>query len=165
MPPMTGGRQPPALGPRGEGWVVAQFVLFAAIAMAGLDASREGWSSPGPVANVLGLALMVVGGVLAAWGAWGLRASFSPFPRPVKGAALVQTGAYRSIRHPIYSGVVLAGLGWGLCSGSPLVVVLTGVLWALFDLKSRREELWLAEVLPGYADYRARTSRFIPGVY
>ena len=114
---MTGGRQPPALGPRGEGWVVAQFVLFAAIAMAGLDATREGWSSPSSITDVLGLAAVVVGSALAAWGAWGLRASFSPFPRPVEGAALVQTGAYRLIRHPIYSGVVLAGLGWGLSSG------------------------------------------------
>ena len=162
---MTGGRRLPALGPRGEGWVAAQFVLFAAIALAGLDATREGWTSPGPVANALGLAAIVAGCSLAAWGAWGLRASFSPFPRPIDGAALVQTGAYRFIRHPIYSGVVLAGLGWGLSSGSPLVVVLTAALFVLFDLKSRREELWLEEVLPGYAEYRARTRQFIPGLY
>jgi protein-S-isoprenylcysteine O-methyltransferase Ste14 len=162
---MSSGRQPPALGPRGEGWVVAQFALFAAIALAGLDAAREGWASVGPVANALGLAAIVAGCALAAWGGWSLRASFSPFPRPIAGAALVQTGAYRLVRHPIYSGVVLAGLGWGVSTGSPLVVVLTGVLFVLFDLKSRREEVWLEEVLPGYPAYRARTRRFVAWLY
>jgi len=163
---MTTGRQPPALGPRGEGWVVAQLVLFAAIAMAGLsDASAQGGALWGPATNALGYVGMVLGCALAAWGGWDLRASLSPFPRPTAGAALVQDGAYRLIRHPIYSGVVLAALGWGVVNGSAVSILLAGALFVLFDLKSRREELWLEEVLPGYPAYRARTKRFIPWLY
>jgi len=39
------------------------------------------------------------------------------------------------------------------------------VALGFFDLKSRREERWLEERYPGYAAYRARTRRLIPGLY
>jgi protein-S-isoprenylcysteine O-methyltransferase Ste14 len=34
-----------------------------------------------------------------------------------------------------------------------------------FDLKSRREEIWLAEQFPDYAAYKARTRRLLPWLY
>ena len=157
----------PALGPRGEGWVAAQLVLFAAIAGAGIRdmAGRgpgEGWPL---VASVAGLAGIVVGGLVAARGLWDLRYSLTPFPRPVAGAPLVESGAYRLIRHPIYSGLVLGGLGWGLATGSLLAIGGAGLLFLLFAGKSRREEAWLAAAHPGYRGYQARTKRLIPWVY
>ena len=33
-----------------------------------------------------------------------------------------------------------------------------------FELKSRREEAWLMERVPSYADYRAKTRRLIPWI-
>jgi protein-S-isoprenylcysteine O-methyltransferase Ste14 len=42
----------------------------------------------------------------------------------------------------------------------------TALLAVLFDLKARREEAWLIERFPEYADYRARTPRrFVPWLY
>ena len=156
-----------ALGPRGEGWVIAQFVLFGAIAWLGYaDLRAHGPANPwGPIATAAGLAGILAGGFVAVRGVWELRASFSPFPRPLDGAALVESGVYRLIRHPIYSGLVLAALGWGLFASSPLTIAAGGVLLLLFAGKSRREEAWLAEAHPGYADYQRRTRRMIPWVY
>jgi protein-S-isoprenylcysteine O-methyltransferase Ste14 len=34
-----------------------------------------------------------------------------------------------------------------------------------FSLKSRREEIWLAERYSGYAEYRTRTRRPMPWIY
>ena len=48
---------------------------------------------------------------------------------------------------------------------SPIALLLAAVLLGFFDLKSRREELWLADRYPGYAAYRGRTRRLIPGLY
>lgn len=157
----------PALGPRGEGWVAAQVVLFAVIAGTGGWAVADGeasraWPSPAFLAGVVGIA---AGGVLALRGVWDLRVSLSPFPRPVKGAQLVETGAYRLIRHPIYSGLVLAALGWGSATSSVPALASTGLLFLLFVGKSRREEAWLAAEHPGYRDYQARTKRLIPWLY
>ena len=40
-----------------------------------------------------------------------------------------------------------------------------GVLLVFFDLKSRREEVWLAEQFTDYEAYRSRTRKLVPWVY
>ena len=157
----------PALGPRGEGWVVAQFVLFAVIAVAGLrdlfgHRSLTPW---GPAVVVVGITAILVGCGLAARGIWDLRYHLSPFPRPIAGAPLVESGAYRLIRHPIYSGLALAAIGWGLVAGSTLAIAAAGLLFLLFAGKSRREEAWLVAIHPEYRAYQRRTKRLIPWIY
>ncbi|HXR27757.1 MAG TPA: isoprenylcysteine carboxylmethyltransferase family protein [Candidatus Baltobacteraceae bacterium] len=147
--------------------MVAQLILFVVIAALGLrDLLAHGTADPwGPVATGVGLVGIVVGGLVALRGIWDLRASLSPFPRPVAGAPLVDTGAYRLIRHPIYSGLVLAAVGWGLLAGSPLTLLAAGALFLLFAGKSRREEAWLLAAHPAYAAYQRRTKRLVPWVY
>ena len=164
---MTVSSRLPSLGPRGEGWVIAQFVLFLAIGALGIfDLQRHGWANPwGLPAIGLGLAQMVAGAYISARGVSDLRPSLSPFPRPLDGVPLIDTGAYRLIRHPIYAGLVLAALGWGLATGSLAAILGAGSLLLLFDGKSRREEAWLVSAHPGYAAYKRRTRRFIPWIY
>lgn len=154
----------PALGPRGEGWVAAQLVLFAAIGLAGVASVLAGGSAPAPLVGA-GVVAVAGGLLVVGWGATSLGANLTPFPRPRPSAILVDRGAYRYVRHPIYSGLVLAALGWSLATSAPLALVPTVLLGLLFEAKSRREEAWLLERLPGYAAYRARTAKFVPGVY
>lgn len=151
----------PALGPRGEGWVVLQVVLLALVAAAGVLGPR--W--PGswdrltwglvPVFG-LGGAVLVIDGFVR------LGAQLTPFPKPVEGGELKENGAYRMVRHPIYGGVLLLGLGYSFAS-SPLALIPTAVLGLLFEGKRHREEAWLVEHDPAYEDYRWRVRRrFIP---
>jgi protein-S-isoprenylcysteine O-methyltransferase Ste14 len=157
----------PALGPRGEGWVVGQVVLFTMIAAAGLrDLVGHGSVTPwGQAVSVIGIVVIVVGCGVAGRGIWDLRSGLSPFPRPIAGAPLVESGAYRLIRHPIYSGLVLGAIGWGLVAGSILAIATTSLLFLLFAGKSRREEAGLAAVHPEYGAYQRRTRRLIPWIY
>jgi protein-S-isoprenylcysteine O-methyltransferase Ste14 len=157
----------PALGPRGEGWVIAQFLLFAIIAAAGLrDLSGHRSLTPwGSTVSAVGITAIVVGCGVAARGIWDLRYGASPFPRPIAGAPLVESGAYRLIRHPIYSGLVVAAIGWGVVAGSTLAIVAAGLLFLLFVGKSRREEAWLVAIHPEYRAYQRRTKRLIPWIY
>ncbi len=147
--------------------MAAQLVLFVAIGGAGLAAwlGQSAGTSWGVLAAGAGVLAIVAGGVLAVRGVRDLRTSLSPFPRPIAGAPLVESGAYRLIRHPIYSGLVLSAIGWGLVTGSIPALVLAGLLFLLFAGKSRREEAWLIEAHPGYAAYRRRTKRLIPWIY
>lgn len=119
----------------------------------------------GPAVSVIGIVAILVGGGVAARGIWDLRSSLSPFPRPIAGAPLVESGAYRLIRHPIYSGLILAAIGWGLVTGSTLVFATAGLLFLLFAGKSRREEAWLVAIHPEYGAYQQRTKRLIPWIY
>jgi len=151
----------PDLGSRGQGWVLLQLVLMAFIALAGA-ASSVAAGPAGTVLIVAGGTSIVTGGVMAYLGSRALGRSFTPDPRPLERAQLVETGIYASVRHPIYGGVTLGALGWGLLNGSPLAIALSGVLLLVFYLKSIREEAWLVERYPAYADYRRRTGRFFP---
>ena len=154
----------PDLGPRGEGWFGAQVVLFAAIAAAGaLPPALAG--SAAAIGIVAGLALIGCGGILSLRGVLDLRDNLTPFPKPLDTADLVETGAYRYARHPIYGGLILGACGWGLLRASPLALLGALVLAGFFSLKSRREEIWLAEKYPDYPAYRSRTRRLIPWVY
>jgi protein-S-isoprenylcysteine O-methyltransferase Ste14 len=154
----------PNLGPRGEGWVVAQVVLLAAAGLAGfVDPQRAAsWGNP---AGVVGGVVSVAGLVIVGAAYRAIRSSFSPFPRPVAGGSLVESGIYGRIRHPMYVGVVLVAFGWSLVTGSILALAFATGLAALFDAKARREESWLTASHPAYRAYRSRTRRFIPGIY
>ena len=157
----------PDLGRRGEGWVLVQLALLAGIGLAGLTALQGADWSSGPRILGAGLgALAIAGGAFVAFrGVLDLGGSMSPFPRPTGENRLIDTGTYRYVRHPIYSALVLAGVGWGLLSASLIAVALSLLLLVWFDLKARREESWLAARHPGYAAYRVRTKKFVPFVY
>ncbi|MFI5254433.1 MAG: methyltransferase family protein [Candidatus Limnocylindrales bacterium] len=151
----------PDLGRDGQGWVVLQMLCIAAIAVAG--AVGPAWvGALRIIVGALGIALIGAGWVLGIVGWRALGTAFSPNPRPVSGGQLVVTGIYARVRHPIYGGLILAAMGWGLSTASLPALGLAAVLAAIFLLKSVREEAWLLERYPGYAAYRRRTNRFLP---
>ena len=139
--------------------VAAQFLLIALLAspLAGL--------APESARGALGLVLIGGGVSLALWAAAAMRASrFSVFPEPREGAALIERGPYRLVRHPMYAAVLLAGLGATLAHAERLhwlwLLLLVVVLW----LKIRREEAALLARWPDYADYRRRVRALVPGL-
>jgi protein-S-isoprenylcysteine O-methyltransferase Ste14 len=155
----------PALGPRGEGWVALQIVLLPLVALSGVV---TGGSLQGPLASLAvltGVALMTGGAVLLGKGLLDLGRNLTPVPRPRADAQLVETGIYSLVRHPIYGGIILTAFGWALVATSLLTLLLALLLAAFFDLKSRREEVWLSDHYVGYRTYITRTRRFIPRVY
>ena len=154
----------PDLGRRGEGWFLLQILLFVAIAASG--AAGPAWGGwPRPAAIGLGVVLIGCGGVLSLRGVFDLRENLTPFPKPLPGARLVESGSYGLVRHPIYGGLILGAVGWGLFTASPLALLGAMALTVFFDLKSRREELWLSEQFEDYGAYRSRTRRLLPWIY
>jgi protein-S-isoprenylcysteine O-methyltransferase Ste14 len=151
------------MGPRGEGWVAIQFVVLGTIAAAGL--LGPAWDGMARIAtSLIGLGLLAAGLVLAVRGLRDLSDALTPLPYPRDEAELVQTGVYARVRHPIYGGLIVGAFGWGCLTASPVAVVLAVVLLGFFQLKSRREEIWLVQKFPGYPAYRERTRRLIPWI-
>lgn len=155
----------PSLGPRGEGWLLLQTLLLVAIAVAAMASPLAVDGSTEQIARMVGLVGIVGGLIVFGLGIATLGSSLSPLPKPLASAELVERGIYRLIRHPIYTGLVLAGLGGSIYSVSPLALLFTVVLAVVLDLKARREEIWLGQQYAGYAGYVTRTKKFIPGVY
>ena len=78
---------------------------------------------------------------------------------------MAETGPYRWVRHPLYLGLIVAGLGTASSRTSLVSLAATIGLAIVLDLKRRREEAWLVERFPGYEAYRRRTKALIPFVY
>ncbi len=144
---------------RGTGWalVAAQFVLLGRIAIEVARAQRV----PRPTLALGGL-FAALGGALAALASSSLGRRLRAHPAPPEDAVLRTDGAYGAVRHPIYSGLLLAGLGGVLIARTAGAASALGALALLFDVKSRLEERLLRERFPEYADYAARVPRFIP---
>ena len=156
----------PSLGPRGVGWVLLQGILLVVVGAAGFRgiASDElpAWSGPVRItSSAIALALMAAGLIQAWRGGRDLGSNLTPLPKPGEGAHLVETGIYRRVRHPIYGGLMLLGVGWALLAAWPLALGLAALLIPLFWLKSSLEERWLEQRFPTYREYRRRTRRFI----
>jgi protein-S-isoprenylcysteine O-methyltransferase Ste14 len=154
----------PALGPRGEGWVLAQSPLLVIVVAAGWFLGPD-WSGPLRIVGVVaGIPLMVGGVGLIVRAMANLGGAMTPMPRPVDDGQLVVTGAFALVRHPIYSGIIAFAFGWALVRASVMAILWAAVLAGFFYLKSAREETWLETRYPGYAAYRSRTPRFIPWI-
>jgi protein-S-isoprenylcysteine O-methyltransferase Ste14 len=65
----------------------------------------------------------------------------------------------------MYGGGLALALGWALYVRGWLTLGYVGVLFAFLDVKSRREERWLAERFPAYVTYQQRVRKLIPFVY
>jgi protein-S-isoprenylcysteine O-methyltransferase Ste14 len=155
----------PALGPNGEGWFLLQVLFMLAILLAGLFAGSQ-WSGGLRFAAAVAGSVLILAGIFLGWfGIRDLDRSMSPLPRPRATAVLIQDGVYRQLRHPIYAALMLIAIGWSLLMASFLALGLAIALALVLDLKARREEIWLRDRYPGYAEYSLRTKRFVPGLY
>ena len=117
-----------------------------------------------PAVAVIGLLLCAGGIAFAVWARTAIGANWG-MPMTLKhGHELVTTGPYAYVRHPIYSGVLLAMLGSVLVISMLWAVVL--LLNALqFIYAARKEEQLMLKSFPAqYAAYMQRTKMLIPFV-
>jgi protein-S-isoprenylcysteine O-methyltransferase Ste14 len=78
---------------------------------------------------------------------------------------LIQRGPYRYIRHPIYTGLVLALLGSGLAAGRVHGLLAFALGFIVLWLKSRKEERWMAQEFgERYAAYKRSSWALVPFV-
>lgn len=144
---------------RGGWWVVTQSILmFATVMLAVMYPSR--FSNPPIIA--LGFALFAIGGYFGIAGVLVLGKNRTPFPQPREGSQLIQHGIYARTRHPLYTSVMLASLGWGMIWQSVASFIAALTLIPFFYAKVRREEISLRQTFPGYADYARSVPRFLP---
>jgi protein-S-isoprenylcysteine O-methyltransferase Ste14 len=80
---------------------------------------------------------------------------------------VIDTGPYRYVRHPSYTGLLLIYIGFGLALGNWIsLLVLIIPIYAAFLYRIHVEETALAEALgEPYRNYMKKTKRLIPMVY
>lgn len=120
--------------------------------------------STGVVTGAIGIALCALGIGLAIWARaclgrnWGTPMSRKEDPDLVTG------GPYAVIRHPIYTGLLLAMIGSVLGKNPFWVLLLPTAAYLIYS--ARREETLMAELFPDrYPAYRRRTKMLVPFLF
>ena len=150
----------------GIGFVVVQAVLLGILFFGPSHLNSDaGIVTSNGLLLWLGYGTFILGTVIALMAAINLGKNLTPLPRPKENAVLIQVGLYRFVRHPIYFGVIVLSIGWGLIQQSTLVWMYVLIIAIFFDIKSRKEEQWLQAKFSTYADYQGRVRKLIPWVY
>ncbi len=148
-------------------------LLWGAIALAvglGLFARRLWWAHiPGDLRMLFVVALVVVvSGIALRWWAIVVLGRFFTADLAVQpGQTLVQAGPYKWLRHPSYTGLLLAFVGCGLsmCNWVSLIAVVVPITAAILHRIHVEEKMLTQQFGEAYAAYRKTTKRLLPGVY
>jgi len=118
---------------------------------------------PTMIAYWLGLIMLAVGIAFAVWARHDLGRNWIGTVTVKQDHELIRSGPYRLVRHPIYTGLLLAILGTAVAFGEWRGLLAFGLLTGSLLLKLRIEERFMGESFPDeYARYRAEVPALIP---
>ncbi len=147
--------------------LMAISVSFPVVIVAGLD-HRYGWTAPFPTwAVIAGFILIAAGYGLASW-ALAENSFFSGVVRIQKdrGHSVCDTGPYRIVRHPGYTGSLIPLAGIVLALSSIWTIIPAVIALVITIIRTALEDRTLQEELPGYSEYAQRVRyRLFPGIY
>jgi protein-S-isoprenylcysteine O-methyltransferase Ste14 len=113
----------------------------------------------------VGTALTYVGVAIAIWARVALGSNWSARVMVKEGHELVRSGPYAYVRHPIYTGLLLAITGTTLIIGEWRGVIAIIIVTVAHSLKAKREEAAMnAEFGETYQQYRKTTGFLFPGL-
>ncbi|MGA8144812.1 MAG: isoprenylcysteine carboxylmethyltransferase family protein [Candidatus Acidiferrales bacterium] len=112
---------------------------------------------------MLGALLTVAGVTFAIWARRHIGKNWSGEVTIRQEHELIRTGPYARIRHPIYTGLLLAVAGTAIVIGEYRALVAFALIFIGFTAKAKREESLLAkEFGPALDEHRRRTGFFLP---
>lgn len=143
---------------RGRLLVGAQFLLIALIAFG--PGTRLWTSSPWLTILSVGLVVSGISVLVPAFAQLGSALTANPVPKA--DAHLRTSGIYARVRHPIYTGLLLSGLGVAIWRASTVSIFAFFALFVLLNFKARWEEGLLRAKYEGYLSYMRQVPRFLP---
>ena len=139
--------------------VVVAIALLRLGVLRGNHLNTEAWRAG------LGLALFALGLGSAIWARVNLGRNWgTPMTQKVE-PELVTSGPYHLVRHPIYSGILLAGVGTAVALSWQWLIVV-GLAGGYFVYAATVEERYLAEQFPDtYPAYKRATKMLLPLIF
>jgi protein-S-isoprenylcysteine O-methyltransferase Ste14 len=159
-----------AVRKRSSNWLVTTLMAFALVGLFLLlryaSTLRSGnivlWHRTLPFA-VLSVGIVLVGLFVLIWARRALGSSWSATPGNGENQQIVQSGPYKRIRHPMYTGFLTMVLGSAMAYGHLFGVLILAVFILGFCAKAMLEESILKRSIGRtYEEYRRKTKAFIP---
>lgn len=141
--------------------VISAYLAKAAVPHLALRIPGEPWAGFG------GLALAWAGAVIRYRAIAELGDSYRTTVDVEDGQTVIDSGPYRTVRHPSYAGLLLIAAGFGLASHTwPGLVICVALPLSAMLQRIHVEEAELVKVIGDpYRAYRRRTKRLIPGLW
>lgn len=153
-------------------WVVIAVSIAAGIFVAQSRSLRAGWIGlfdfpEGDWIPAVAVGLFALGLAVRWWAIVTLGRFFTVDVTIEKDHELVERGPFRWARHPSYTGVLLAFLGWAmtLWNWVAMAVVLVPIFVAFWRRMKVEEDALRGALGERYAEYMKRTKRLIPFIY
>jgi len=118
-----------------------------------------------PIVEWAGAATAGAGLALSVWARICLGGNWSGIVALKEDHELVRSGPYRRVRHPIYSGLILAFIGTALTIGEFRAMIALIFFVTSFVYKLRVEERLMRTTFPAYARYCQETWAIVPYIY
>jgi protein-S-isoprenylcysteine O-methyltransferase Ste14 len=135
--------------------------LFSQLPLPGLH-SQE-FMPPHEALQIAGAVLTYLGLSLTMWSRIRLGRYWSGVVALKQDHKLIQAGPYRVVRHPLYSGIILAAIGMALCVPKWSTLIGVALLTACFERRASKEDAILAaEFGAEFEIYRQHTGRLLP---
>ncbi len=126
---------------------------------------REHFLPNTPPIQYAGLLLMLIGCGFAVWARFILGRNWSGSVTVKENHVLITAGPYAWVRHPIYTGILLALLGTAVVAGTYVSLLAVTLATLSLWLKLRTEEQFMMETFGAqYTAYRQRVKALIPYV-
>ena len=120
----------------------------------------------GPATDYIGLALTIAGLGFAVWARFVIGRNWGGMITVQQDHKLMLRGPYAIVRHPIYSGFMLATLGTAIVLGEIGGLVSVALIVIAWGYKARLEESVMIEQFGAeYEEYRRKVKGLIPGVW
>jgi protein-S-isoprenylcysteine O-methyltransferase Ste14 len=141
-------------------------IIVIAFALVRLGAFRgHGGVRTDPWREIVGLVLFGLGLAFAIWARVHIGRNWGTPMTQKNEPELVTGGPYRLVRHPIYSGITVAGVGTALAL-SWFWLIAVALLGVYFIYSATVEERYLTEQFPDdYPAYRRSTKMLVPYVF
>lgn len=119
----------------------------------------------GSTAALIGAVLCVLGISFAIWARFHLGKNWSSHPTLKEGHELVTSGPYRFVRHPIYTGILLAELGTALAVGYIWLILLVFGAVVFVRRVFIEEKIMMKQFPDAYPEYKKHTKALIPFIW
>ena len=146
-------------------WIVIMTSISAGVFIAGNF--RAGALPYGRVLTIVGVVLFAAGLIFRWWAIVTLGRFFTVDVTIEKDHELVERGPFRWVRHPSYTGVLMAFVGFALTlrNWAAILIILVPIFIAFVRRMNVEEEALRGALGEKYDAYMRRTKRLVPGVY
>ena len=154
-------------GDKASIWILSVFIGIGYLLSFSIGATKIGRIYHWDIFFIIGAILTIVGLAIRIKSILTLKQYFIYTVTEIENHELIETGLYKSIRHPGYLGqlIIFVGISTSLSNWLSILLMMTPVLLGYIYRINTEERFMTEQFGQKYVDYQKRTKRLVPMLY